>query len=122
MKAVQGSKGSTPSKATRHDNPRRAWRDVLRRRRTRRSSWTLRAIVEPGEVDGGYIAHCVDLPGCISYGDTESEAFENLYEAIGGVLSVMLEDHLRETPSVTRLEKPATGEERKVPLRVAIGI
>ena len=37
------------------------------------------------EIDGGWIVECVDLPGCMSQGETEEEAIENLVDAIGGV-------------------------------------
>ena len=37
--------------------------------------------------DGRFIAECVDLPGCVSEGATESEALENLADAISGYLA-----------------------------------
>ena len=37
--------------------------------------------------DGRFITECVDLPGCVSEGATESEALENLADAIGGYLA-----------------------------------
>lgn len=42
-------------------------------------------------MDGGYIAECIDLPGCMSEGDTEAEALDHLAEAITGVLAVRIE-------------------------------
>jgi predicted RNase H-like HicB family nuclease len=42
--------------------------------------------VERDEVDGGWIAECISLPGCMSQGETEEEALENLADALAGVL------------------------------------
>jgi len=50
--------------------------------------------VEEDEIDGGYIAECLDLPGCMSQGETEEEAIKNLTEAIAGVLEVRMQRHL----------------------------
>lgn len=43
---------------------------------------------ERDELDGGWIAECVELPGCMSQGETEAEALENLADAIDGVLAL----------------------------------
>ena len=52
--------------------------------------------IEEDEIDGGYIAECLDLPGCMSQGETEEEAVKNLTEAIAGVLEVRMRRHLAE--------------------------
>lgn len=39
-------------------------------------------VLEPCQEDGGYTIHVPALPGCISEGDTEEEALENIEEAI----------------------------------------
>jgi predicted RNase H-like HicB family nuclease len=44
----------------------------------------------PDELDGGWTAECLELPGCVSDGDTEQEAMDNIAEAISGVLAVRL--------------------------------
>ncbi len=44
--------------------------------------------ISADQLDGGFIAECIDLPGCMSQGDTEQEALDNIAEAITGVLSV----------------------------------
>jgi len=54
------------------------WRRAERRRGKR--EWRIE--VWPDELDGGFGAECVDLPGCISQGDTEVEARANLDDAI----------------------------------------
>jgi predicted RNase H-like HicB family nuclease len=57
-------------------------------------SWKLRVVVEKDDLDGGYIARCLELPGCLSQGETEKEALENLNDAIGGVISARLHTHV----------------------------
>ena len=42
--------------------------------------------------DGGYIAKCLDIPGCISEGSTREEALANIHEAIALCLDVIKED------------------------------
>ena len=42
--------------------------------------------------DGGYWGECLELPGCISQGDTLDEMDSNIREAIELVLEVKLED------------------------------
>lgn len=41
----------------------------------------------PDTLDGGWVAECLDLPGCVSQGETEEEALLNLSEAIGEVIA-----------------------------------
>ena len=36
--------------------------------------------------DGGFVAKCPSLPGCVSEGDTREAAIENIREAIQGSL------------------------------------
>jgi len=47
--------------------------------------------VEEDDIDGGYSARCLDLPGCRSDGDTEEEAVNNLIEAIAGVVEARMQ-------------------------------
>jgi predicted RNase H-like HicB family nuclease len=42
--------------------------------------------------DDGVVAECVEIPGCLSQGDTEEEAKQNIALAIEECLSVILED------------------------------
>ncbi len=49
----------------------------------------LTIVIEPGE-ESGYIAHCPELKGCWSCGDTEEETLANIEEAIIGCLKVRL--------------------------------
>jgi predicted RNase H-like HicB family nuclease len=39
-------------------------------------------VVLEREPDGGYVAHVPALPGCVSQGDSRTEAIENIREAI----------------------------------------
>jgi predicted RNase H-like HicB family nuclease len=65
--------------------------------------------VEEDTLDGGYVARCVDLPGCYSQGDTEEEAVSNLVEAISGVMEARMQRHLRQR---TPLHRPDERPER----------
>jgi len=55
------------------------------------SRWTLTIRTQPDELDGGFTAWVVELPGCVSDGETEKDALSNLAEAIQGVLAAELE-------------------------------
>jgi predicted RNase H-like HicB family nuclease len=44
--------------------------------------------IRPDEIDGGFIAECPEIPGCLSEGETEEEAIANLREAIELCLEV----------------------------------
>lgn len=46
---------------------------------------------EEDEIDGGWTAQCVELPGCVSDGATIDEATTNIIEAISGVLEVRMQ-------------------------------
>jgi predicted RNase H-like HicB family nuclease len=59
---------------------------------------TFRVEVEADTLDGGFVAKCLDLPGCYSQGDTEAEAVSNLVEAISGVMEARMQRHLRNQP------------------------
>lgn len=48
-------------------------------------------ILEPQE-EGGYTAHCLELSGAISEGDTKTEALENIKDAIELILEVLRVD------------------------------
>lgn len=41
----------------------------------------LKVVLEPSD-EGGFTVYVPSLPGCISEGDTEKEALENIKEAI----------------------------------------
>lgn len=53
----------------------------------------LKIILEPSE-EGGFTVYVPSLPGCISEGDTEEEALNNIKEAIELYLSPTEDDEL----------------------------
>lgn len=76
------------------------WKSVkhTQDRSTISSKVSFRVEVQGDDLDGGYIAECLDLPGCVSQGETEQEAVENLAEAIMGVLEARMQRHLKKRP------------------------
>ncbi len=50
--------------------------------------------------EGGFIGECLEIPGCMSQGETEREVEENLRDAINDCLSVSrsLEQAAQECP------------------------
>jgi predicted RNase H-like HicB family nuclease len=44
------------------------------------------------EEEGGYSCQCLELPGCISEGETKEEALANVREAIEGYLEAFPEE------------------------------
>jgi predicted RNase H-like HicB family nuclease len=71
--------------------------------------------VEPDELDGGFVAECVDLPGCMSQGETEEEALENLADAIAGVLAIQMQGQVA---AIRRHRRAAVHEHH---LQLAVG-
>jgi len=55
----------------------------------------LNVVFRKAELDGGYIAECLELPGCMAQGETENEAKTNIVDAIEACISVLLEDALK---------------------------
>jgi len=55
----------------------------------------LNIVYRKAEIDGGFIAECLELPGCMSQGDTEDEVKANIVDAIESCLSVLLEDAIK---------------------------
>jgi predicted RNase H-like HicB family nuclease len=51
----------------------------------------LKVVLKKDADEGGYVARCPALPGCVSQGETKREALENIKEAIEGVLLVLNE-------------------------------
>ncbi len=48
---------------------------------TKKRKLTYEVILEPSD-EGGYTVHVPSLKGCVSEGDTEEEALENIKDAI----------------------------------------
>ena len=53
----------------------------------------LRVVLEPSE-EGGYTVYVPSLPGCISEGDTKTEAVANINEAIALYLEPSEDDYI----------------------------
>lgn len=51
----------------------------------------LSVIIRQDAEVGGYVAECVDIPGCLSEGETVEEALANIREAAEGCLLSMIE-------------------------------
>ena len=65
------------------------------------SMWTLTIRVREDPLDGGWVAECVDLPGCFSQGETKEEALYNLSDAIAGIVSLRLDQHFSDTSAAS---------------------
>jgi predicted RNase H-like HicB family nuclease len=48
-------------------------------------------VVTPDLEDGGFVAECPAIPGCVSEGGTVEEAMANIRDAIEGCLAVLRE-------------------------------
>ena len=66
-----------------------------------------RVLIEPDE-DGEFVAQVPSLPGCISQGDTRSEALANIREAIALYLE-SLEEHDEPIPPPISAELQSNG-------------
>jgi antitoxin HicB len=54
-------------------------------------------VLVPDSEEGGYIAEVLELPGCLSQGETPDEAYANLEEAMAGYIAASL-DHGKPVP------------------------
>ena len=54
--------------------------------------------------DGVYVAECPAIPGCVSQGQTETEAEQNIHEAIKECLEVRAEKGLPLTVPTRQIE------------------
>src|SRR2546422_8743556 len=68
----------------------------------------LHVALRKGE-DGLMVAECLEIPGCMSQGETVEEASKNIVDAIKACLAVMLEDSLKQArhglPNLVGIEK-----------------
>ena len=54
--------------------------------------------------DGIYIVECPSIPGCVSQGESEQEALENIKDAIKGCLAVRSEQGMPLTVSTREVD------------------
>ncbi len=64
----------------------------------------LHIVLRPDEIDGGVIAECPEIPGCMTAGETEEEALANLREAIELCLEVRREKGMPLTVPLREME------------------
>ncbi len=62
-------------------------------------------IVEPDEEAGGFVAYCPTLKGCVSQGETEEEALENIKDAIALYLETL--QAINKAKRMVEVEVPA---------------
>lgn len=85
---------------------RRIMRGFETERSDTHAQWTLTVRVQPDTLDGGWVAECLELPGCFSEGETREEALSNISDAIAGVISLRAEQQLAATPDSGTTEEP----------------
>ncbi|MGQ0535567.1 MAG: type II toxin-antitoxin system HicB family antitoxin [Methanobacteriota archaeon] len=61
-----------------------------------------KVVLRKDKEDGGYVARCPALKGCVSQGETKAEALANIREAIEGVVLV-LNERARKTATSDQL-------------------
>jgi predicted RNase H-like HicB family nuclease len=81
--------------------------------------WSLQVCVEPDPIDGGFIAECLNLPGCMSQGETEEEALENLIDAATAVIAVRMQSHLKDAEAHAEVAEPSGAGGRLVTLAIS---
>ena len=72
------------------------WLDSIRD-----TGFNLTVQVEEDDVDGGYVATIVNVPGCMSQGDTVMEAVENVVEAFTEYIAAQAAEELGDRPAPT---------------------
>jgi len=58
------------------------------------SDLTFTVVFREDRDEGGFVAECLEMPGCVSEGDTRDQAEANIKDAIRGCLTVMFEDRM----------------------------
>lgn len=72
-----------------------------------RGRWELTISIEADELDGGYVAECLEVPGAMAQGESEEEALENLIDAVKSVVEVKMEQHLHSIDFVSPIKAEA---------------
>lgn len=73
------------------------------------SDLTFRVVFREDREEGGFVAECLEMRGCVSEGDTREQAEANIKDAIRGRLTVMFEDQAREIAGRRRLAASYVG-------------
>lgn len=69
--------------------------------------WNLTVKVVEDDLDGGFVAECAELPGCVAQGETAEEALENLADAAADVIAARMQAHVEAHELV---ELPSSGD------------
>ncbi|HEX2059077.1 MAG TPA: type II toxin-antitoxin system HicB family antitoxin [Actinomycetota bacterium] len=72
-------------------------------------------------MDGGFVVRCLELPGCVSEGETEEEAIANIADAMAGVISARMHENLRESLAHPRSKATARSRTERH-LKIAVGL
>ncbi|MDQ4025346.1 MAG: type II toxin-antitoxin system HicB family antitoxin [Actinomycetota bacterium] len=83
------------------------------------AAFEFNVILEEDRVDGGFVAFCIEFPGCVSEGETEEAAIANIADAIAGVIAARMRQDL--AVSLQSPPLPVEGEREHRRLKVAIG-
>jgi predicted RNase H-like HicB family nuclease len=62
---------------------------------TDKRQWNLDFVVEPDDLDGGFVAECPQLPGAMAQGETEQEALAALGEVVEGIVALRVKHCLQ---------------------------
>lgn len=91
----------------------------------------LEIAVEQDELDGGFIARCVSLPGVMSQGETPQEALDELGDALSAAIAARFDREVHERAlgfgredeaavvGTTSVQGPAKQEHFTVPVRLS---
>lgn len=80
-------------------------------------AYQCRALLCPEE-EGGYSAHCLNLDGVISQGDTEPEAIENISDAFRETLRYYTESGKAPPWGTVAIDRPAGSIEKWIAVRM----
>jgi predicted RNase H-like HicB family nuclease len=88
--------------ATRYDFHSRSYYNSIYLANLRGGLWSILLVLEQDPEAGGYVISCPTLHGCVSQGETEKEALENIKDAI--------KTYLESIEDLKRLKKLRTVE------------
>lgn len=113
---VKGGKRMTTSEA-RH-RVLRFFRRTLRKfeteRTEERSTFEITIELQADELDGGWIASVVELPGCMSQGDSQDEAMRNVLDAFSEVIAAKM------ARSLPKHEHPQSDDPHREVVRIPV--
>lgn len=58
--------------------------------------WRITAKVEADELDGGWVAECLEFPGAVAQGETPEEALDNLADVVSDFVGLRARDRIDE--------------------------